>query len=306
MFEIDVHATVLTATIIIGFVAILTLIFGLKNLLTSRRIPFYRKKHDRMVRGWRMILIAVILVPVAWVLLIYSEPVIYQVYSPSPTVTQTTTITLTPIFTDTLVFTSAPTITETPSVTSTPSMPGEIEDEFESEIVPDPDTVFSPILFSQRIDEDWQPIDPAEEFTNPVGQVFGTFSYNLMKLGSQWSALWYWEDELVHYQTRVWEFGTGGYGFTSWEPPIDQWRAGLYEVQLFVGTEWKVSGFFTVIGDPPTPTFTVTSTPTLTPTHTPTVTLTPTPSLTPTSTRTPRPTDTRWPTLTPTPIPVED
>ena len=289
MLQIDVHSTILTAAIITGIAAVLTFIFGLKSIINSRGIPFYRKRHDRMTRGWRLIVLAILLIPLAWLILNYSEPVVYQFFSPSPTITQTPTITMTPIFTATPPITAAPTITDTPSMTNTPSMPGAIEDTFEGEVTPNPDVVFSPVRFSRRIDQDWQPINPAFEFENPVGQIFATFSYNNMAVGSQWSALWYWEDELVHYQTRPWQDGTGGYGYSNWSPPSDQWRAGMYEVQIFVGSEWKISGFFSVSGEPPTPTITNTPTQTHTPSNTPT------PSATVT------PTHTRWPTATLTP-----
>jgi len=111
------------------------------------------------------------------------------------------------------------------------------------------------------------------------------------------------DGELVFYETAVWEGGSGGYGYTDWEPPSDQWLPGLYEVQIFVGAEWKVSGVFTVTGQPPIPTITptptqtatpsktATKTPTITPTQTQWPTLTPSITLTPTITRTPRPTE---------------
>ena len=182
-------------------------------------------------------------------------------------------------------------------------MPGDIEDEFEGEVTPSPDAVFSPLQFSRRIDDEWQPVDPAVEFENPVGHLYGTFSYNNMTDGVQWTALWYREGELVYFETTIWEGGSGGYGYTDWEPASDQWQPGFYEVQIFVGTEWKVSGYFSVIGEPPTPTITNTPTqtatstvrPTQTGTASPTQTLwptrTPTITLTPTRTRTPHPTD---------------
>ena len=307
MLQIDIHSTVLTAAIIAGFTAVLTLILGVNHILKSRQIPFYKKRHDRMLRGWRLILAAAILIPLSWVILNFSEPVVYQFISPSPTVTQTPTVTITPSITLTPTITLTSTITETPSITSTPSMPETIEDEFTAEVTPSPDALFSPLQFSRRIDEDWQPIDPALEFENPVGQLFGTFSYNNMTNGTQWSALWFWEGELVYYESSPWEGGSGGYGYTDWDPPSDQWQPGFYEVQIFVGTEWKVSGFFTVTGEPPTPTITTSPTQTLIPSKTPTPSRTPTQTLTATPTRTITPTDTRQPTrtftitLTPTP-----
>jgi hypothetical protein len=129
----------------------------------------------------------------------------------------------------------------------------------------------------------------------------------------QWSALWYRDGELVHYETATWAGGTGGYGLVRWEPGEEFWLPGEYQVQMFVGLEWKVVGRFIVEGEPNTATPTLTPTLTLTPTNTRTPTFTPTPSLTrrpsntpaPSSTRvptrTPLPTDTRWPTSTPSP-----
>ena len=288
MPQIDIRSTVLTAAIIIGIAAVIVLILGINQLIKSRGLPFFRKRHDRVVRGWRLILLAIILVPVAWLILNYSEPVVYQFYSPSPTVTQTPTITITPSITISPSITLTPSNTDTPSITSTPSMPVEIEEEFEAEVSPNPNAVFSLLQFSQRITEELQPIEPALEFENPVGHLFGTFSYNNMTDGSQWSALWYRDGELVYYESKPWEGSSGGYGYTDWDPPSNQWQPGIYEVQIFVGTEWKVSSYFTVIGQPPIPTIPNTPTRTVPPTRTQTQTVPATP------------TQTRWPTRTPT------
>jgi len=310
MLQIDIHSTVLTAAIITGIFAVFAFIFGIKHLIKSREIPFYGKRHDRMIRGWRLIMTALLLIPLAWVIFNFSEPIIYQYISPSPTLTITPSITMTPSITLTPTISLTPTITDTPSITSTPSIPPQVEAEFESEIMASQDALFSPILFSRRLDDDLQPIDPSVEFENPVEHLYGTFNYNNMTDGAQWSALWYWEDELVYYETTLWEGGTGGYGYTDWLPSSEQWRPGSYEIQIFVGSRWMVSGFFTVIGQPPSPTITTSPTQTATMTLTGTTTGTPTTSstlwpsatvtitTTPTRTRTPRPTDTRQPTPT--------
>jgi len=306
--QIDIHSTVLMASIILGVFAVFAFIFGIRHLLKSRKIPFYGKRHYRVVRGWRLLITALLIIPLIWAILNFSEPVIYQYFPPSPTLTLTPTITLTPSITLTPTITMTPTITDTPSITSTPSIPSEVEEKFESEITPSDDELFSPLQFSRRLDDNLQPIDPAVEFENPVGHLYGAFSYNNMTDGVQWSALWYWEDELVYYESTLWEGGTGGYGYTDWDPSSDQWRPGIYEVQIFIGSTWKVSGFFTVSGEPPTPTITNTPTRTLTPTRMPTKTgtatttftlwptATSTISPTPTSTRTPHPSDTQQPT----------
>ena len=65
--------------------------------------------------------------------------------------------------------------------------------------------------------------------------------------------LWYREGDLVHYETIPWDGEVGGYGFTEWEAPPEEWLPGTYEVQIFVGLDWKVVGQFILQGDSPTP-----------------------------------------------------
>ena len=78
MLNLDIRSTVLTAAIIAGTAAVLTLIFGITNIIKSRKIPFFKKRHDRVVRGWRLILAAILLIPLTWVILNFSEPVVYH------------------------------------------------------------------------------------------------------------------------------------------------------------------------------------------------------------------------------------
>ena len=89
-----------------------------------------------------------------------------------------------------------------------------------------------------------------------------------MTSGSQCTALWYLWSELVCVESLIWDGGSGGYGYTECRPENDQWAEGDYIVQIFVGTTFKTSGTFLVIGDGPT------RTPTLTPTEAPTATAT--------------------------------
>jgi type VI secretion system secreted protein VgrG len=147
-----------------------------------------------------------------------------------------------------------------------------------------------------------------------------------MVRGAQWTALWFRNGELVHYESKPWDGETGGLGYTDWQPAASEWLPGIYEVQIFVGIDWKISGNFTVEGDAPTPLPTETPTRTRIPSSTPTLTRTPRPTYTLTpvaSTHTPRPTPTAtpipptrtpyisptptltrtpWPTLTRTPV----
>ena len=173
-----------------------------------------------------------------------------------------------------------------------------MEAQFQSVITPNPDTVFSPIVFTQDLDDNFQPVAPAEVFTNPVGHLYAVFTYDQMIVGSQWTAIWYRGTELVHFETSPWDGGTGGIGYSDWNPEPEKWLSGEYEVQIFLGLTWKTSSRFTVEGEPPTPI----PSPSLTPTRT--VTPTPTATLTLQPTFTLRATDTRQPSQTPTPTPT--
>jgi hypothetical protein len=177
--------------------------------------------------------------------------------------------------------------------------------QFDSQVTPDPAAVFSPLVFGQDIDlTTYQPVGEATVFTNPIERIVAIFSYDKMQSGVQWTTLWYREGKLVYYETKPWDGNTGGYGFTERVAGPSEWQPGEYEVQIFVGTDWKTVGRFVVQGDVPTstptraPSATITETNTSLPTSSPTITKTPLPTWTRAPTRTPLPTTTRAPTRT--------
>ena len=152
-----------------------------------------------------------------------------------------------------------------------------VEGRFEGKLTPPAEAAFSQLTFTNiGLDDDYNPIGPGIQFTNPVGHLFAVFSYALMEDDIQWSALWYHDGDLVHFETLPWNGGSGGIGYTDWDPSPDMWLPGEYTIQLFLGTDFEVSGTFNVVGEPPTPT--ITQTPTLTPVST--ETNTPTPAVT--------------------------
>lgn len=324
--NLDIRTAVVTAVVLIVIGVFLAVTSGVKAIKQGQQLLYYRKRQKIMNHGWRMILFGIVLAAVAFLVGRFGEPAVYRVFPPTPTITLTPTVTLTPTITLTATITLTPTITETPSVSPTPFIPPALEIEFSGVVTPQPDAAFSPIQFSRELTDFNQPEEPATEFENPIGELFGTFDYNNMLDGSQWTALWYRLNDmkLICYETAPWNGGVGGYGYTNCNPPADDWQPGEYEVQMFVGTTWKVSGRFSIAGTPPTATFTPTSSRTPTVTRTPTITRTATftrtitltrtstptfgPSQTPTprpptatytQTRTPLPTSTMWPTLTP-------
>lgn len=332
MPDLDIKTAVQTAFFlaIFGIAASMWLIY--RNINSAQRMPFFQKRRKIQMKTIRLILLAVFFFGVSIYFNQFAEPAIYLIFPPSPTITLTPTITNTPTITLTSTITLTPTITFTPAISPTPFLPESIQVLIESTVVPNSEVAFSPLQFSKEIDEEIQPINPQEEFDQPITTLYATFSYVNMKTGDQWSSLWYRlsDSKLICYETKPWDGGTGGYGYSDCSLDSSEWQPGIYEVQFFVGYDWKVSGRFSVIGVPPTQTFTATltatqtDTATITPTQSPlptgtptrmptwtstaTITLTPTITKTPTATNTikptvtPRPTDTRWPSMTPTPI----
>jgi len=311
--SLDIHTAVQTGIIISLLAVVISLWIGIKSIRKASGLKFFRMRRDRMVRGWRLVLFGLGMGLMAVFLNFFAEPIVYRVFpptptlTPTPTVTITLTITLTPTITQTPTITPTPAITDTPTITPTPSIPLIIEILFEGKVTPNPSTLFSDLQFTQEIDENFMPVNPATIFQNPVGHLYAHFSFDNMLPGVQWTSIWYREGEMVQYETKPWEGSSGGFGYTDWDPNPEQWLPGEYEVQIFVGLEWKKSGRFTVEGAAPTPAPSPTGTTTGTPTRTSTPTRTPTPTLTLTPTRTitltpsNTPTRTLRPTYPPTP-----
>lgn len=309
MFQnIEIHSTVQIAFVIALILAVIFVPLGINRIGSGRKLPYFKKRRDAMLAGWRMLLAAIILGGLAFFLNRFAEPVIYTYFAPSPTqvktptITPTPSITLTPTITETPTITLTPLFSSTPTITPIPAVPASIEASFTSQVTPDPAAVFSPIQFARNLDSNYAPINPQTTFANPVRHLYGVFSYDGVADRSQWTSIWYRDGELVYFETKPWDGGTGGYGYTDWNPDPSQWLPGEYEVQIFNGLFFKVSGRFTITGVPPTPrpTFTPSFTPSNTPlpsvTRTPTITRTIKPSQTPVPTRTP--TVTRTPTIT--------
>src|SRR5512135_2702695 len=221
--KLDIHTGVVTFIVLLSVMAAFGLLLGIRAIRKARTLKFFRMRRDRMVTGWRMVLLSVVFIIVALFTNRFAEPIVYH-YFP-PTVTPTFTPTTTP----------TPTITLTPTITPTPHVPLVIEEMFTSTTTPNPAAVFSPLQFANALDKNYQPVNPTTVFKNPVGHVYAQFSCDKMTPGAQWSALWYYGDELVYYETSPWDGGTGGVGYSDWNPEPWRWLAGEYEVQIFIG-----------------------------------------------------------------------
>ncbi len=301
----DIQAAVWTTAILLWVFSLLTFLTGVRVWALARRLTFFRLRRERMRTASRLVLLALALAGLGWWTFRFGEPTVYRFYPPTPSITPTPTVTATPTpITPTLTptVTNTPSETYTPTATSTPFIPPQVATLFTGTLTPPPEPRFSKLTFTTRLNfRTYQPLDPGEVFHNPVGQMYGVFSYDGMADGVQWTALWFRDGELVHFETKPWDGGTGGYGYTEWIPDDPKvWQPGTYTVYIFVGEKLVTQGSFQVEGLPPSPTATATSTATLTPTITPSPTRTPfgggeaTPTSTP-STPTPSPSPTSTP-----------
>jgi len=303
--SLDLQAFIRTATALALIFGLYSAWQGIRFLRTSGQMPYFRLRQKRAVNAWRLIGLSILLFILAGGLAFSGEDVAYRLFpvTSTPTLaptasltsspTQLPSVTLTPSITPTLEF------TYTPSPTPLPQLPPSIEALFLSSVTPDTNAVFSPLTFSTGLNlSSYEPSGVDTIFQNPVEEIFASFTYDQMQDGLQWTALWYRQGSLVHFETLTWDGGTGGAGFTEWSPDSEEWLPGMYQVQIFVGADPKVVGDFEVVGE------VVTSTPTVTPSLTPTPTFTETSSPTFTATHTRFPTDTATSTSTRTTVPT--
>ncbi len=245
--NIDIAMTVKVLLFFIGIGAVISVIFAIRSIRVGQHLEFFKKRQDLVTQGWRLITAAIFLGIFAILIKKVGEPVAYHYFPPSPTASSTPTITLTPTITPTLKDTLTPTITMTLSETYTPSLPTEAIATIQTPIGPDSLAVFSPVTFSTTT-KDGVVTDPVSSFNAGVTHIFGGFSYDKMVIGVQWTAVWLFEGKVIFLETKPWNYTPGGYGYTDCQLPAEQWLPGEYEVQIFVGSTWKSSGRFNIVG----------------------------------------------------------
>ncbi len=328
--------------IVIALGVIFSYVVGIRALQESRRSPNYISRQQNTVRAQRAFSILGFFAVVGISLIALTQvkrfnlPSLPFLSTRTPFATLEFTQTPAPAnspdnFPTSFILTTTPAISATPSPTPPPSVPLAVEALFEGDITPQPDVLINDLKFSTRI-ENGLPAVISTNFSNPIRRMYVFFTYDKLDQGMQWTALWYHDGTLQHYETKPWDDKSKGFGQTVWVQPTDKWLPGFYELQIFVGSEWKSSGTFTLTGDPPTSTPTASSTPTITPSktqtstpapsstamktalpasrttstasntpsRTPTATASATPSYTPTATATVTVTASRTPTFTPT------
>jgi hypothetical protein len=278
--DLTIDQTVGLLSAVLLLVLILSVWIGWRELQAARNLPFFLLRRERIGRAWRLISIGLIFGVAAAAVHFFGRQAVYQVFPPTPSITPTMTITSTrtitpiPSITSTPTITLSPTITATATITPTPRIPEALTVLFRETVTPPADAALSPIDVAQSLDTLNRAVRPELELENPLGELYGAFTYNDMLDGIRWTAIWYRGDEIVCVESKPWDGGTGGYGYTECLP-AEGWLAADYEIQMFIGDKWKVSARFSVTGEAvsPTPTATASPAPTV---PTPTATISPT------------------------------
>ena len=224
---------------------------GWHRLRGAQEVPFFGLRQQKIREGWRLILLGFALGFFGLVTRLFGSQAAAVIITPIPSdtpipsETPTPTLTLTPSITATASITPTASVTPTPSVTATPAIPEGLTVLFRETVTPRPEAVFSPIEMSRRLDILNRAIGPATEFENPIDILYGAFTYNFLDDGVRWTAIWYLNSQIVCSETKPWDGGTGGYGYTECRPE-NGWLPGEYEVQMFLGTNWIVSSRFSI------------------------------------------------------------
>ena len=245
----------------------ISLMLGLFILWRANQIKYFRVRHNRLLQGWFLVIIAVLCLGIRVGIAQYENQMIEVFYPPTPTLQPSPTPSPQPTSTHT------PYLSPTPTFSPTPNLPKVVEIQFSGHSTPPADAKVSDLVFALEMDQQQRPLKAADVFYNPIKEMYVLFHYEGFTQGMQVSVLWWRNNELVYYETGVWQGNDKGFSFfrcDTKESPT--WQPGNYTVQLFTGTTWKASGEFTVEEQPPTstPTYTLTSTTTSTATFTPT------------------------------------
>jgi hypothetical protein len=284
----------------LGLGALVIALLSILAMRSAADIQYFRLRRNRLAGAWIGLALAVVAGSVAYVLFTQTDPITFHYYPPTPSLTPSLTATTVPTATLT------PYVTATITSMPTPYLPPVVGLLFKSSVTPAANALFSELMFTQSIDERVRPLTPGKTFTNPLTTMYAVFHFENVNNGAQYTALWWRDGELVYYETKIWERPGEGFAYSLWKPADPQaWKAGTYEVQIFLGANWKSVGKFVVQGDPFTRTPTRTPSPTgsLSPTPSRTPSITPTPQPTRTATEIPSPTSSRSPTVSPTPQP---
>jgi hypothetical protein len=265
-FQLLANYSVLIAVGLVG----IGVVFLLQSLFTRRgaqRIIFFWDKRERLLLAWKQLGCGVLALMVATIfylvrLLLFSTlgPVLNA--TPSPTLTATPTVTPLVSAADFLATDTptplAPTAPPAPTLPlfTTPGAPLPLTDVTpgypvahvtpveQANLTPGPDVIISPLKFGSGFEAaTYEVRDEDTSFSLAAvkrwQELFGIFTYIGMAGNLQWTNVWYRDNTLLFVETLLWDGGSAGYGYVSFNPGKyqQQWAAGTYRVDIYVGRD---------------------------------------------------------------------
>ncbi len=100
---------------------------------------------------------------------------------------------------------------------------------------------FSELLFSTQITDDGRPINPTDQIPSGVDEVYATFEYDNLRRGTDWSAVWMTDGNVIIEQRDQWDEGEEGRKAVK----ISNRRGvpdGEYHLVLGIGSEVALEG----------------------------------------------------------------
>ena len=179
-----------------------------------------------------------------------------QAPSPGPTATATpqpspfpTPTHAAPTATATATLTPQPTATEPFIPTSTPqaTLPVTFTIPVSAAIPPPADARIRFWALAQGVDENNQPLRPAEQFPEGIERIYLFFRYDGLLPNVPWTTLWYRNGELLSGGTYLWESRRPTGKRFVFLAPAGGYTAGEYEVQVWLGDRLQIRAFFFVI-----------------------------------------------------------
>lgn len=234
------------AILLVGW-SFITFWRGSRKVKTAHSLTFFSLRRRQLSAGWRLMSGGVLLSLLGFSLIVTGPRALAVLITPTPSHTPKPSATLTPTITPLPTATLTPTVTPTPLPTSTPVLPVSITSLFAEVVTPNPQAAFGP--FHVVPERKYPPAVPDQVFERPPETLYGLFGYDHVPMGVRWTALWLCEQEVVCVDTKAWDGAPGGWGYTECAP--EQWTPGAYEIQIFLGLEWKISTRFVILRPPP-------------------------------------------------------
>lgn len=97
-------------------------------------------------------------------------------------------------------------------------------------------TEITPLVFSTKINDDYQATNPESIFAEGSYTIYATFDYRSMQDGMVWSWVWRKDGEVVSGGNEVWNYGDEGPGFVFYNPE-EGFSNGDYTLEIWVNGE---------------------------------------------------------------------